>query len=99
MLALETADAPAFKLLIGQSFLLRQDDGGIPLQLTEVRLLGHRRSDAGRDPFALTFLGPPGIRLPQGTYPLENGASSVAGIFITQVGNGPTASEFEAVFT
>lgn len=99
MAALETLQHSQFADLIGDSFTLEAGGKKVSVKLNEVRPLGHRRSEATRDPFALTFLGLTGWRVPQGIYPLSHPSIGVLEIFITQVGDGPEGSTFEAVFT
>lgn len=67
--------------------------------LEEVRPLGHRRAEAIRDPFALVFRGPAGLRLEQGIYRLEEAGSASLKIFLVQVADKPDGSLFEAIFT
>lgn len=98
MLALDTLEDVAFRPLLEQSFVLESGEQRIPLTLSAVTLLGHRRPDAKRDPFALTFIGPRGLRVPQSIYRLSHATFGVMEIFITQVGDGPQGAELEAVF-
>jgi hypothetical protein len=99
MLPLESVSHETFAPLVGHAFTATTTDGQVVLELTEAKLLGHRRDQATRDPFSLTFRGAPGLRLPQGTYQLNCGALGEIGIFITQVADGAKGSEFEAIFT
>lgn len=91
-LSLESLAAAHFEPLLGSSFELR-------LELVEVRLLGHRRPEASREPFALTFRGPANWRLPQGIHCFGHPQTGSLEIFVTQVGDGPGGSLFEAIFT
>ena len=95
MIPLETAQHDTFAPLVGRSFVT----GGMRLELTEVRRLGNRRSDAQRNPFALTFLGAKGLRLPQGIYRFECDGLGEIEFFISQFGDGAKGAEFEAIFT
>ncbi|MEO5714174.1 MAG: hypothetical protein ABIT37_11860 [Luteolibacter sp.] len=99
MIPLESVDYDTFFPLIGQTFSSGDAEGRVELVLSVVEKLGHRREDAPRDPFSLTFRGPQGLRVPQGTYRLECDGLGKIGLFITQVGDGAKGSEFEAVFT
>ena len=93
MIALETLQSSMFTGLVDHVF--KVDAGsGAELRLGEVKVLGHKRTDAFRDPFSLTFYGASGLRIPQGTYRLECGALGVMEIFIAQTGDGPKGSEF-----
>ncbi len=95
MIALETLQHSSFAPLLGQAFTLQ---AGHELVLHETTLLGHRRLEALRDPFSLTFRGPQGLRLPQGIYPFSHPSLGEMEIFIAQTADGPKGSEFEAVF-
>lgn len=99
MIPLESVDHDTFAPLTGHAFITTTGSGPVRIQLDGVKKLGHRRADAIRDPFALTFLGPRGLRLPQGTYRFECEALGEIELFITQVADGPQGSEFEAIFT
>jgi len=96
---LEDLSAASLERHIGSEFTVESGDVVVSLRLDSVRLLGHRRPDATRDPFSLVFLGPQGLRLPQGICQFRREGFGVAGIFITQTGDGARGSEFEAVFT
>lgn len=99
MIPLESVSHETFAPVIGQSFTVTTADGKVGLSLTEVKLLGHKRDESARDPFSLTFRGPQGLRLAQGTYQFTCGALGEIGFFITQVADGAKGSEFEAIFT
>jgi hypothetical protein len=95
MIPLDTVQLETFAPLVGRSFVT----GEVRLELSEVRTLGHKRPDAPRDPFALTFRGPQGLRLPQGIHHFECEGLGAIEFFITQTGDGAKGSEFEAIFT
>jgi len=99
MIPLESVDYYTFFPLIGRTFSSGGGEGRVELVLRVVEKLGHRRADAARDPFSLIFLGPQGLRVPQGTYLLECEGLGEIGLFITQVADGVKGSEFEAIFT
>ena len=99
MIPLESVDHDTFAPLAGHAFTTTAGNGLVEIQLSEVKKLGHRRADAMRDPFSLTFIGPRGLRLPQGTYRFACEALGEMELFITQVADGPQGSEFEAIFT
>lgn len=98
-ISLESLDASFFEGRSGSDYLLMIEGGPITLLLERVRPLGHRRNGALRDPFALEFRGPSGIRLPQGIYPLQCEGMETLEIFLVQVADKPDGSLFEAVFT
>lgn len=97
MISLETLQHSTFAPLVGQTFILKAG-AGAELTLHQATVLGHRRATAQRDPFSLAFRGPQGLFLPQGTYSFSHSALGELEFFITQSGNGPQGSEFEAVF-
>lgn len=102
MISLDAVGPDTFAPLIGQPFQLASGAGArvqAELALAEVKRLGHRRADAPRDPFSLLFRGLPGLHLPQGIHRLEHASLGALEIFITQIGDGPQGSLFEAVFT
>jgi hypothetical protein len=96
---LESLACETFAPLTGEAFTTTAGNVPIELRLGEVKKLGHRRSDATRDPFSISFLGPQGLRLPQGIYPFSHATLGTIEMFITQVGDGARGSEFEAIFT
>ena len=99
MISLDTLEHSHFTRLIDQTFTVSVAGQAVPLELVEAKLLGHRRTEAARDPFALTFRGAHGLRLPQGIYLFGHGAMGSMEIFIAQIGDGAKGSLFEAVFT
>lgn len=99
MIDLATLDSSVITPLVGQPMTLRSGEQSAVLEVTAVRMLGHRHAKAKRDPFAISFRGPPGLRVPQATYRLEHPRIEAMEIFITQTGDGPQGSEFESIFT
>lgn len=99
MIALETLQHSHFAPLAGQPFTLKAGGQEVQLTLAEARLLGHRRADATREPFSLTFRGLKGWRVPQGIYSLSHESLGEMELFLTQTGDTARGSEFEAVFT
>lgn len=93
MLDLATATHAQFEACLNQPFALQP-----ALVLAEVRALGAARSGTTRAPFALTFRGAPGLRIPQQIHHLENATLGALEIFLVQTGDGPGGSFFEAVF-
>jgi hypothetical protein len=94
VLAIET-----FRPTVGQTYEVVFPDGRLPLTLAEARPLGTAVKPGMRAPFALTFRGKPGLRLPQYTYRLENAALGELDIFIVQIGDDAEGAKFEAIFT
>ena len=99
-LPLESLTAAHFDPHVGTNFHLRVDETQeVVLALVAVRSLGHRRSEASRDPFALDFLGPAGMRLMQGIVSLSHPVAGTLEVFLTQVADKPDGSLFEVIFT
>jgi hypothetical protein len=97
MLDLATVRCEQFAACLDQDFEIVFSDGALPLQLSEARPLGGR-PESIREPFALTFLGRAGLRLPQGIYKMRNAALGEMDIFLVQVAADQSGSTFEAVF-
>lgn len=96
---LESLDHETFAPLAGHVFNIATADGPIELHLQAVNPLGQRRTEAAREPFALVFRGPHGLRLPQGIYRFESASLGEIEMFITQLADGPQGADFEAIFT
>jgi hypothetical protein len=97
MLDLGTVTHEQFTPCLDQDFEIVFSDGTLPLKLTEARPLGVR-PESIREPFALTFLGRAGLRLPQGIYKMRNASLGEMEIFLVQLAADQTGSTFEAVF-
>ena len=97
MLQLDKVRSEQFAGCLNQDFAIILSDGALLLQLSEVRPLG-KRPESLRDPFALTFLGRPGLRLPQAIYKMRNMQMGEMEIFLVQVAADQISSTFEAVF-
>jgi hypothetical protein len=97
MLELEKVECDQFAACLNQDFEIVFTDGTLPVKLSEARPLGVR-PESIREPFALTFLGRAGLRLPQGTYKLRHPNLGEMEIFLVQVAADQSGSSFEAVF-
>jgi len=97
MLDLAEIRSEQFAACLNQDFAIVLPDGALLLQLSEVRSLG-KHPGSLRDPFALTFLGRAGLRLPQMIYKMRNVKLGEMEIFLVQVAADQTSSSFEAVF-
>jgi hypothetical protein len=97
MLELDKVECEQFAACLNQDFEIVFPDGTLALKLTEVRPLG-TRPESVREPFALTFLCPRPLRLPQGIYKMRNATLGEMEIFLVQVAADQTSSTFEAVF-
>jgi hypothetical protein len=97
MLDLTQVRSEHFAACLNQDFELVFPDGTLPLKLSEARPLGSR-PESLREPFALTFLGRAGLRLPQGIYKMRHATLGEMEIFLVQIGADQTGSTFEAVF-
>lgn len=97
MLDLAKVRLEQFAACLNQDFAIVLPDGALLLQLAEARPLG-KGSESMRDPFALTFRGRAGLRLPQGIYKMRSSQMGEMEIFLVQIGADRTGSTFEAVF-
>ena len=97
MLELDKVECEQFAACLNQDFEIVFPDGTLPLKLSEARPLG-ARPESIREPFALTFLGRAGLRLPQGIYKMRNATLGEMEIFLVQIAVDQTRSTFEAVF-
>lgn len=97
MLELDKVECAQFAACLNQDFQIVFPDGALVLKLSEARPLGSR-PESVREPFALTFLGRAGLRLPQGIYKMSNAQLGEMEIFLVQIAADKTSSTFEAVF-
>src|SRR2546421_1904754 len=97
MLELDKVECQQFAACLNQDFEIVFPDGTLPLKLSEARPLG-ARPESVREPFALTFLGRAGLRLPQGIYKIRNAQLGEMEVFLVQVAADQSSSAFEAVF-
>jgi hypothetical protein len=97
MLDLATARCEQFAACLNQDFQIVVTDGTLAVKLFEAR---PREALPGisREPFTLTFRGPPPLRLPQGIYQMSNATVGEMEIFLVQIAADETSSTFEAVF-
>jgi hypothetical protein len=97
MLDLADVRCEQFAACLNQDFEIVFPDGTLALKLSEARPLG-TRLESIRGPFALTFIAPRPIRLPQAIYKMRNAHLGEMEIFLVQVAADQTSSTFEAVF-
>lgn len=97
MLDLAKVQCAEFAACVNQDFEIATRGAPLVLQLFEARP-GTDPEDGGRQPFALTFRGPPPLRLPQGIYRMSNTQLGEMEIFLVQIAANQTSSTFEAVF-
>ena len=97
MLDLAEVRCAQFAACLHQDFEVVFSDGTLSLKLTETRPLGVR-PESIREPFALTFLGRAGLRLPQGIYKMRHATLGEMEIFLVQLAADANSSTFEAVF-
>ena len=86
-----------FAACVNQDFQIVFTDGTLALKLSEARLRD-KPDGAERDPFTLTFHGPPPLRLPQGIYRMTNAQLGEMEIFLVQIAADENGSTIEAVF-
>jgi hypothetical protein len=97
MLDLAKVRCEQFAACLNQDFEIVFPDGALAVKLSEARPLGSR-PESVREPFALTFLGRAGLRLPQGIYKMRHATLGEMEIFLVQIAADQTSSAFEAVF-
>ncbi len=99
MIDLASLDHKTLAAYVGHTMTLRSGEHSVPLELASVVVRGDKVPHASRESFSVTFRGVPGLRIPQAIYLVENAELGSMEIFITQTGDGPQGSEFEAVFS
>ena len=82
---------------VGDAFTIAAEPASIELVLERADELG--AWPGGRQPFGLTFRGPPDPQLPQAIYTLEHAELGALAIFIVPIGRDGDAITYEAVFT
>ena len=97
MLDLAKVQCADFAACVNQDFEIVTGAEPVVLQLFEARARTLPEG-ATRDPFTLTFRGPPELRLPQGIYRLSNAQLGEMEIFLVQIAADQDSSTFEAVF-
>jgi hypothetical protein len=97
MLDLAEVQCAQFAACLNEDFEIVFSDGTLALKLSEARPLGSR-PESIREPFALTFVAPARLRLPQGIYKMRNAQLGEMEIFLVPIAVDQTSSTFEAVF-
>ncbi|HMG06487.1 MAG TPA: hypothetical protein VK581_13590 [Chthoniobacterales bacterium] len=97
MLDLAKVECAEFAAYLNQDFEIATSGAPLVLRLSEARPLAPR-PESVREPFALTFLSAPQLRLPQGIYRMTNAQMGVLEVFLVQIAADQTSSTFEAVF-
>ena len=98
MLELNKVTCEDFAACQNQDFEIVFPDGTLPLKLSEAKPWGPPQPPNVRQPFNLTFVGPPNVRLPQRTYKLRHATLGEMEIFLVPVGADKTSISYEAVF-
>jgi len=98
MLDLATVRCEQFAACLNEDFEIVFADGTLTVKLSEARPWGPALPPNVRQPFALTFVGPAGLRLPQQIYRMRHAKLGEMEIFLVPVGDDQTGSMFEAVF-
>jgi hypothetical protein len=86
-----------FAACVNQDFEIATTGAPLVLQLSAAQTR-EKPEGATRDPFTLTFKGPPPLRLPQAIYRMTNAQLGEMEIFLVQIAADETGSTFEAVF-
>lgn len=97
MLDLATVRCEQFAACLNQDFEIVFSDGTLAVKLSEARPLG-TRPESVREPFALAFIAPRPLRLPQGIYKMRHPQLGEMEIFLVPIAVDQTGSTFEAVF-
>lgn len=97
MLDLAKVQRSDFAPCVNQDFEIATSGAPLVLRLFEAR---PRETQPGmtREPFTLTFRGPPPLRLPQGIFRMSNATIGEMEIFLVQIAADESSSTFEAVF-
>jgi hypothetical protein len=97
MIDLAKVQCADFTPCVNQDFEIATNGDPLVLQLFAAR--SHETQPGmTREPFTLTFRGPPPLRLPQGVYRMSNATIGEVEIFLVQIAADETSSTFEAVF-
>jgi hypothetical protein len=96
MLDLAKVQCADFAACVNQDFEIATNAAALVLQLSDAS--SQTAPDDGRDPFTLTFRGPPSLRLPQAIYRMSNAQLGEMEIFLVQIAADEASSTFEAVF-
>ena len=91
-----------FAELVGESFEVAAEEDGAPvsqLKLASAAELSQPAQPNGRIPFLLTFEGPAGFPLDQGTYWFKRSDFGPLGIFIVPVAESGNTRSYEAIFS
>lgn len=86
-----------FEPRVGEAFVIAAESATVELGLHSALALGEW--PGGRQPFSLTFRGPPEPELPQAIYRLEHADLGALEIFIVPIGKDAGGMLYEAVFT
>jgi hypothetical protein len=97
---LDTLTLDAFSPFVGETFQVHvQPEQTVALELIEARALAeHHNSPRPRQPFVLTFKGPPQFMLPQRIYRVEHQAVGSHEIFVVPLGPGQGGMLYEVIF-
>ncbi|MDX6255772.1 MAG: hypothetical protein QOJ11_2106 [Frankiales bacterium] len=98
MTDLATVTANDFESLEVRDFarVVRQGEPPVSITLTDVR--AGRPREGMRDPFTLTFTGPPHLTLDQGIHPLTHPTMGMLELFLVPVAPDEGSVTYEAVF-
>jgi hypothetical protein len=95
-----TYTAATFQPHVGDAFTIRFTDGEVELRLVQVHMRARESGKAAgrRVPFALYFVGPAEVVLPQRIYAFEHDTLGVVSLFIVPLGLVADGMRYEAVF-
>ena len=84
----------------GQGFTIQFADAVLDLTLAQVsRMPGEWGRTDRREPFSITFTGPPEYQLPQGLWPLDHEEIGRLEVFLVPMQPEDGVPHYEAVFT
>jgi hypothetical protein len=95
---LATVTADDFESLTDRRFDRVVGEGEPPLALTLTEVRRGRPRPGGREPFALSFVGPSGLTLAAGIQPLRHAHLGDLELFVTPVAGDAHTITYEAVF-
>ena len=97
-ISLSQITAGIFAPLVNTTFTLPFDDGQtVDVVLTDVKTM--KAMEGMREPFTLTFVGTPGVVLPQRIYRFTHPEQDAMDIFIVPLAANAQSTTYEAIFT
>ncbi|MDX6207831.1 MAG: hypothetical protein QOE24_222 [Frankiales bacterium] len=98
MTDLATVTAADFESLEARQFARVVGEGEPPVSITLTDVRSGRSREGMRDPFTLTFTGPPHLTLDQGIHPLTHPTMGLLELFLVPVARDESSMTYEAAF-